>query len=265
MEINCFMETIKDQLAARDKAAQELSNLQKNLQVAQIELEAVRESLGKVLTRSEEALKSGKALDRIDSKIKELTGRRDLLTERISILHRQAPGGRSYEGLVETANLYLSNTDSRLRAALVRALDGPKAAVADQMSQKFNEGMALFDSYNSDCGALFRDLGVGLTPGSMELAPLPVCSGLYTLLENGFLRGDVVHQPHPPIQPIPEPFGEPEPPEAEPEAPAEPTPGIRSFEEIQQEAELRQETEIQQEAEAATAATPDDSESRDYR
>lgn len=89
MELNCIKEKLANELAERDKAAEELQNLQKNLTAAQTELETVRAELGRTLTKSEEALKAGRALDRIDSRVNELTRRRDILLDRIDLLHRQ--------------------------------------------------------------------------------------------------------------------------------------------------------------------------------
>jgi hypothetical protein len=75
------------------------------------------------------------------------------------------------------------------------------------MSEKFRQGMAVFDDYNSACEGLFKELDVSLVAGSMEVAALPSCPDLYQLMESGLLRGSLVSTPS---KPIAEPFGVPE-------------------------------------------------------
>lgn len=201
-----IQKAIEKELAERDKAQQECKALADGLQTAEKELEQVQGKLSDLILKSDEVLKSGASLKHVTDQIREAKLEVETLRERIGRISHVDENGKP-AGLIEDARIAESHARDKLARAVERALQEPRRIVADQMSKHFAAGMDAFDEYNDLCAGLFKELEVQLHAGTLSLAPLPSCPGLYQLLENGLLQSSVPT----PLLPISAPFGTPEP------------------------------------------------------
>jgi hypothetical protein len=224
--IECIRETIAKELAERDKAVAELRALQENKQAAKSELRDIEKQMQAQAERADDAMRRGGRLNRIDETLMGLRQRREILEQRLERLECIGDDNKHY-GLIADASHNLSRARDKLARAVVRALEEPRRKVADEMSEKFRQGMALFDGYNETCQALFKEWDVSLVAGSMELAPLPSCPDLYQLMDSGLLKAARVPTPLKPIaEPEPTPTEAPIEPAEEPEGTGEEMPAV---------------------------------------
>lgn len=167
------------QIKDHTEAAKMLRNYQSKHDEVSREIEKQQADITKLITKTDEIIGKGGSIDSVNEQIREIKtakAQSDELLQRLT------------DKLIPTAKKQLQDANRRLEAATLTALSLQRQAGELKMSSLLKEAMDLSDSWQDECDVLFRELGLRVNAGGMDIILRATEERLGRYVENGCLR-----------------------------------------------------------------------------